>query len=328
MLLVERGTVALDEPVHTLIPEFLDAPATAYDRRAVTLRHLLAHCSGLPGFPPDNLDLRRAHQPLAAFVRSMLRQPLLFAPGALHYYSNPGIAILGEVVARALDGSLRRAVAEPAIDRYHPFVQGAILAPLGMTSSALRPPLDWADRFAWVRDTGQEGEDWEMANTPYYRSLGIPWGGLFSRPRDLIRFVDIFLPAAAGRLRIGVDAPGPQVIGAATTHAMTTVQFAPPDAPASLAPELRDGAPPEVSRPRVEWGLGRQVKGSKLGHETGDLTSPATFSHSGATGTLAWGDPQADLACVLLTNRAMRSGWHTAQHRFARFSNTVRAAAR
>lgn len=327
LLLVERGVVALDEPVHTLLPEFMDAPATPFDRRAVTLRHLLAHCSGLPGFPPDNLALRRAHRPLADFARAMLRQPLLFAPGALHYYSNAGITALAEVVGRAAAGTLRQSVAEPAIDHYHPFVEEAILAPLGMTSSALRPPEAWADRFAWVRDTGQEGEDWELANTAYYRSLGIPWGGLFSRPRDLIRFVDCFLPAAGGRLRIGNAVPGPQIVSPATARAMTTIQFAPPDAPADLAPALRDGSPPEVIRPQVEWGLGWQVKGAKRAHDSGDLTSPQTFCHSGATGTYAWADPQADLACVLLTNRAHRSGWHTDQHRLARFNNAVRAAA-
>ena len=326
LLLVERGVVALDEPVYTLIPEFLDAPATPFDRRAVTLRHLLAHCSGLPGFPPDNLALRRAHQPLAAFVRAMLRQPLLFAPGALHYYSNCAIAIAAEVVGRALAGTLRQPVAVPAIDYYHPFVHETILAPLGMTSSALHPPDAWRDRVAWVHDTGQEGEDFEMTNSSYYRSLGIPWGGLFSRPRDLIRFVDLFLPAAAGRQRIGVAAPGPRLVAPATAQTMTSVQFAPPDAPADLAPELRDGSPPEIIQPRVEWGLGWQVKGTKRAHDSGDLTSPATFGHAGATGTFAWADPQADLACVLLTNRARRSGWHTDQQRLARFNNAVRAA--
>jgi CubicO group peptidase (beta-lactamase class C family) len=327
LLLVERGLVALDEPIYTLLPEFLDAPATPFDRRAVTLRHLLAHCSGLPGFPPDNLALRRAHQPLAAFVRAMSRQPLLCAPGTLHYYSNCGIALAAEVVGRACTGTLRQPVAAPAIDAYHPFVHEAILAPLGMASSALRPPDDWRDRLAWVQDTGQEGEDFEMTNSRYYRSLGIPWGGLFSRPRELLRFVDLFLPAAAGRQRVGVAAPGPRLVAPATVQAMTSVQFAPPDAPADLAPELRDGSPPEVIRPRVEWGLGWQVKGTKRAHDSGDLTSPETYSHGGATGTFAWADPQADLACVLLTNRAMRSGWHTDQQRFARFNNAIRAAA-
>lgn len=330
MLLVERGLVALDESLATLLPEFLDAPETSFDRRAVTLRHLLAHCSGLPGVSPDNLDLRRAHQPLEAFVASYCRQPLLFAPGTLHYYSNPGILMVAEVIGRAVAGTLRRSVEASAVRHYHPFVHQHLLAPLGMASSALRPPPEWSERIAWVAGTGQEGEDWEMANSAYYRGLGIPWGGLFSRPRDLVRFVDCMLPTAGGRQRIGhTDSvlPGTRILSAAAACAMTTVQFAPPDAPADLAPELRDGAPPAVIRPAVAWGIGWEIKGTARPHPSGDLTSPATFGHLGSTGTMVWADPATDIVCILLTNRTLASGWTTERPRQALFSNAVMAAA-
>lgn len=330
MLMVERGLCALDEPLAELLPEFLDAPETPFDRRAVTLRHVLSHTSGLPGFSADNFDLRRAHQPLEAFVRSWRQQPLLFAPGTMHYYSNPGILMAAEVVGRALTGTLRRSVTAPAVGRSITFVQQQILAPLGMTNSALRPPPEWNDRIAWVEQTGQEGLDWEQTNSAYYRALGIPWGGLFSRPRELVRFVDLFLPSAAGRQRIGYDdptAPGPQIVSPATARAMTTVQFAPPDAPADLAPELRDGRPPAIIRPAVAWGIGWDIKGTKHGHPTGDLTSSATYHHGGATGTMVWADPKTDIACILLTNRTMASGWTTERPRQAHFSNAVMAAA-
>jgi len=332
MLLVERGIVALDESVADLLPEFMDgsSPETPFDRRAVTLRHLLAHCSGLPGVSPDNLDLRRAHAPLEAFVTSFGRQPLLFAPGALHYYSNPGILMAAEVVGRAVTGTLRRSVASPAVGHYHPFVQQHLLAPLGMASSALRPPPAWSERIAWVAGTGQEGQDWEMANSAYYRGLGIPWGGLFSRPRDLVPFVDCALPAAGGRQRIGHSdpvLPGARILAAATVRAMTTVQFAPPDAPADLAPELRDGAPPAIIRPEVAWGIGWEIKGTKRPHPSGDLTSPATIGHLGSTGTMVWADPETDIVCILLTNRTLASGWTTERPRQGLFSNAVMAAA-
>jgi CubicO group peptidase (beta-lactamase class C family) len=295
----------------------------------VTLRHCLSHCSGLPGFPPDNFPLRRAGRPLTDFVRSWARHPLLFAPGTMHYYSNPGILLAAEAVGRAATGTLGQRLDRPAIGHYHEFVHREILAPLGMASSSLRPPDAWDERIARVSDTGQEGEIWEQANSAYYRQLGIPWGGLFTTPRDLARFLDLFLPVASGRLRYGIvpwERPGPRVLTPATVREMTTIQFAPPDAPADLAPELRDGSPPEFPRPAVPWGLGWSVKGAKRGPEFADLSSPATFSHGGATGTLVWGDPERDLACVILTNRAMRSGWHTERHRFVHFSNAVAAA--
>lgn len=330
MLMVERGLIALDEPLAALLPEFLDAPETLFDRHAVTLRHLLAHCSGLPGISPDNFDLRRAHQPLEAFVASFRRQPLLFAPGTLHYYSNPGILMAAEVVGRALTGTLRRPVAEPAVGQYHTFVHQQILAPLGMAASSLLLPPEWSERIAHVAGTGQEGEDWEMANSAYYRGLGIPWGGLFSRPRDLVRFVDCALPAAGGRQRIGHTdpvLPGARILSTATTRAMTTIQFAPPDAPADLAPELRDGTPPVIIRPEVAWGIGWEIKGTKRPHPSGDLTSSATFGHLGSTGTMVWADPETDIVCILLTNRTLASGWTTERPRQAHFSNAVMAAA-
>lgn len=330
MLMAERGVIALDEPLAALLPEFADAPATPFDRGAVTLRHVLAHCSGLPGVSADNLDLRRAHAPLEAFVASFGRQPLLFSPGTLHYYSNPGILMAAEVVGRALTGTLRRSVERPAVEHFHPFVHQHILTPLGMASSALRPPPEWSERIAWVVGTGQEGLDWEMANSAYYRGLGMPWGGLFSRPRDLVRFVDCFLPAAGGRQRIGHTdpvMPGTHIVSAATARAMTTTQCAPPDAPPDLAPELRDGAPPVVVRPEVVWGIGWEMKGTKRLHRSGDLTSPATFGHNGSTGTMVWADPETDTVCVLLTNRTLASGWTTERPRQAQFSNAVMAAA-
>ena len=127
MQLVERGLLSLDEPVYRVIPEFLDAPESAFDRRHVTLRHLLTHSSGLPGFSEDNIALRRSHQPLGAFVRSYMRQPLFFAPGSAHLYSNPAILTAAEVVARALTGTLGQKVDEPRIRAFVDHVQSQII---------------------------------------------------------------------------------------------------------------------------------------------------------------------------------------------------------
>ena len=303
--------------------------ASAFDRKAVTLRHVLSHCSGLPGFSPDNNALRQAHRPLEDFVRSFGAQPLLFAPGSAHYYSNPGILLAAEAVGRALAGTLGERVPGPAVSRYHPFVHERILAPLGMESSGLPPPPEWDGRIAWVERTGTEGMDWEGANSRYYRTLGIPWGGLYSRPRELVRYVDLFLPLAGGRQRVGAGAgEGVQLVSPATAQAMTAVQFGPPDAPPELAPELRDAAARTPPLAVVEWGLGWTVKGTKRPHFSGELTSALTYGHLGATGTMVWADPAQDVACVLLTNRTLVSGWTQERPRQALFSNAVMAALR
>ena len=316
MLLVEEGQLSLEEPLFQLLPEFLDAPETGFDRKRVTLRHALSHCSGLPGFSEDNTDLRKAHKPLEEFVRSFGRQPLFFEPGAYHLYSNPGILMAAEAVGRALNGTLGQRVETPAVGRYHSFVHERILGPLGMLDSSLKPPAEWDARIARVERTGQEGTSYEAANSAYYRSLGIPWGGLFSTPRDLVRYVQLFLPGASG--------VGP--LSRAARRAMTTAQCAPPDAPADAAPNQRDAAARTPPLPAVEWGVGWEIKGSKQSHRSGDLTSPATYGHAGATGTMVWADPQQDVACVLLTNRTLVSGWTTERRRQSMFSNAVVAS--
>jgi CubicO group peptidase (beta-lactamase class C family) len=43
--------------------------------------------------------------------------------------------------------------------------------------------------------------------------------------------------------------------------------------------------------------------GFRLGNTFARATSLETFGHGGATGVVAWCDPQADLTCVLLTTR-------------------------
>jgi beta-lactamase class C len=103
------------------------------------------------------------------------------------------------------------------------------------------------------------------------------------------------------------------------------VQFAPPDASTTIAPDLRDVAPRDPLLSSVPWGIGWEVKGGKRPHSSGELTSGATFGHLGATGTMVWADPQADVACVLLTNRTLASGWTTERPRQALFSNAVLA---
>jgi CubicO group peptidase (beta-lactamase class C family) len=50
---------------------------------------------------------------------------------------------------------------------------------------------------------------------------------------------------------------------------------------------------------------------------------PSTFGHYGASGSVAWADPEADLAVVLLTNRAWQSWWPVQEGRVARLANTI-----
>lgn len=53
-----------------------------------------------------------------------------------------------------------------------------------------------------------------------------------------------------------------------------------------------------------DWGLGFEIRDGKAPHWTGASSSSRTFGHFGQSGTFLWVDPDAELACTVLTDRA------------------------
>jgi CubicO group peptidase (beta-lactamase class C family) len=301
LTLVEEGFVALDEPVYRFVPEFAaasDSPNADPDletrRREVTIRHLLSHTAGLPeDLAPGTLRFR--DQPgIASMTDAMCRLPLRTIPGTDLLYSNAGFAILGRLVERVTgndfwDETSRR-----------------VLAPLDLRETIARPDARVEDRLALVSDTNHTGSDVETYNSPYWRGLAMPWGGLFGSARDLARFAGSFLPN------------GPRLLAPPTIALMTS----------DHARGLSGG----VQSMRVIWhpafwGLGWEVKGEKRRHWTGEFTSPRTFCHFGAAGTLLWADPDHNLALAVFANRTTTHLWpFVPAARWSRLSNAVVAA--
>ena len=287
--LVERGLISLDQPVRELLPEF-QAPGT----EAITLRHFLTHTSGLPEYCEDNEAIRREQGGLDAFFQSYCRGTPRFAPGSAWAYSNYGFGLAGEVVSRVSGRD------------YHTVVAKEILAPLGMKTSYLRPPEAVWDRIAWVRLREEEASDHERYNSPYFRRLGIPWGGLYTTPDDLAVFAQAFLE--------GGTYAGRRILSPASVRAMTRNQL---QAPAGITAAWQ----------AASWGLGWDVKGPKARHQSGALTSARTFGHTGSSGSMLWVDPERELVCVLIGTRVAESGWgDTPVPRRGLFSNAVVAA--
>lgn len=260
MLLVERGQVSLDDPVSVYLPEF-----NGEDRRAARVRDLLSHTSGLPDMLPENTALRRAHAPLSEFTRLAMKTPLLYPPRTGFQYQSMGLLLAGEIVERITKQRLRD------------FLTREIFQPLGMTSSALGLGRFRIEETAWCQ-TGSSGNEAELAsfgpNSPYWRDMGHPWGGMHSTTRDLAALLETFLN---GGSRNGV-----RVFSEATVAAMTRDQNT------------------AIAKP---WGLGWGLATSPVWCYFGELVSPRTFGHSGATGTVAWADPESGLVCVILTTR-------------------------
>jgi CubicO group peptidase (beta-lactamase class C family) len=94
MTLVEDGKIGLDDPIAKYFPE---APEPF---RAVTVRHLLTHTSGIPDYTEGTIDLRRDYTE-DELIRMAFALRLEFAPGSRWNYSNTGYLMLGVLVRRA-----------------------------------------------------------------------------------------------------------------------------------------------------------------------------------------------------------------------------------
>lgn len=292
MQLADRGQLSIDQPVHELLPEFAGP-----GKDGITLRHFLTHTSGLPEYADDNDEIRRQHGGLAAFVRSYCHGRLLFPPGSQWSYSNYGFGLSGEIISRHGGRG------------YHTFVAEEILAPLGMRDSYLLPPESVWKRIAWVWLPEEPHTDHERYNSAYFRRLGIPWGGLYTTPEDLAVFAQAFLQGGVYQ--------GRRIVSQAAAREMIRNQ---------LRESIRDTS--GVARWRTaSWGIGWDVKGWKAPHNSGALTSPDTFWHTGSSGSMLWVDPALDLVCVMIGTRSAESGWvDRPVPRRALFSNAVVAA--
>jgi beta-lactamase class C len=301
MLLVERGLISLDQPVQSIIPEFAGP-----GKEVITVRQLAVHTSGLPERLPDNEELRRRLAELDEFVLGFCRGEPTFPSGSRFSYSNYGYGLMGEIVRRIGGRS------------YADFVEDEILRPLGMGDSFLKPPEPLWERIAFVHGLPDDPSDHQHYNSAYSRRTGLPWSGLYTTPEDVAVFGGYFLDVGKGG--------GRPILSPAAIREMKRDHTGGVPGGFPSNPFRRQSTAPVLWR-SVSWGIGFDVKGTKTPHYFGELTSPATFGHLGATGSMYWADPETGLLCVLFVNRALDSGWSWEVPRQALFSNAVASSA-
>lgn len=266
LLLVERGEIRLDDPAWRYVPEFGNR-----GKQAVTLRHLMTHTSGLPDMLPNNTALRQAHAPFTEFISHICQLPLDFAPGSHIQYQSMGIALLAEIAQRVTGMAMRD------------FLRREIFDPLGIADTALGITGLDPSRVAQI-DVGPEmaDADWN-ANRPYWQNFGAPWGGLFTTAGDFWRYARML----RNQGRVG----NRQLFAPATIQAMLRDQT-------SAQPAI-----PAQVRAGNAWGLGWRLFPAVQWGYYGDLLSPGSAGHGGATGTVVWMDPVRDLTCILFTTQ-------------------------
>ena len=173
MILVDRGLVELDAPLVAYVPQFRMQAREDYG--AISLRLLLNHASGLPGF-----EYRNAVTviPLDGYSEQLLdtlaTQRLKYAPGETASYCNDGFNLIPPLIS-AVTG-----------ETYAAFVTREILEPLGMghTLFPLIPltPGSYAPLF----DAQGKALPQEFANC-------YPSGGIYSTAADMGRLAMLFL---------------------------------------------------------------------------------------------------------------------------------------
>src|SRR6204780_1948374 len=213
MLLYQEGRLSLDQPLVQIFPAFCEGEiagsARGEARDQVTLRMLLAHSSGLPGYA----RLFEVAQDREALLNACLRLPLEAAPGSRAEYSDPGFILLGHAL---------EVIAGEGLEA---FCAREVFTPLGMTSTCFRPPAGWRSAIPPTEEDSTfrhriiQGEV-QDENCFVLGGVG-GHAGLFSNALDPLLYAQCLLGryGSAGRAAQGKQIFTPQTIQLFTTRA-------------------------------------------------------------------------------------------------------------
>jgi uncharacterized protein YbbC (DUF1343 family) len=202
MLLVERGFVGLDDLLVKYVSE-----CGKMGEKAITLRQLLLHVSGLPADTPKDDFAHGRREAIHRICNVTLRG----SPGSTSIYSDLGFVLLEEVVRRVTSREL------PA------FAEEAVFSPLGMQDTAFLPSEGLRQRAAWtelIDGVWRAG----VVHDPRAYLLGGAAGhaGLFSTGDDLALYARAILG--------GGEVDGKRLLAPQTVATM----IAPYDVPGSI----------------------------------------------------------------------------------------------
>ena len=270
MLFADEGRLDLAAPVQSYLPDFVGK-----NKDRVTVRQLLAHCSGLPAhvhlYKGERQEGRgkrqeeegeRALWPVQqreALFDVACRLPLVYEPGMGTAYSDMGFLVLGKVLETIGEGRL------DVIAKQRVFEPLAMRDTLYCPSPDLLHRIPPTERSTHLRDGLVHGE----VHDENAAAMGgiASHAGLFSTARDLAKFLRAWLGAG-------------------------------------IFPErgIRQFTTRANIAPKSTWALGWDTVSPGIS-SSGRHFSERAFGSLGFTGTSVWADPIRDLGVVLLTNR-------------------------
>jgi CubicO group peptidase (beta-lactamase class C family) len=236
MVLYERGSLALDQPVIEVLPQFglneSGSPSPDLRRHQVTVRVLLAHSSGLADYAKFFLRAQTGEE----LVRLACAAPLAEPPMQRACYSDIGFILLGEVLARLADEPLDR------------FCRREIFVPLRMDTAGFCPPPEWKAEIpptADDRDFRMRIIQGEVHDENASLMGGISGhAGLFANALDVAMFAHSMLRG------------GSPILSPETVRLFTTRQTAPPGTSRALGWDT----------PSLPSQSGKYFSGSSFGH--------------------------------------------------------------
>ena len=195
--LVEQQHLALDAPIQQTLREFYVRSRFHSDQaeadRAITLRRLLSHQSGLPS---EHLRDLRSTYAMGQMPMRVSGVWLSSLPGSQVAYSNLGYSLVGAAIERSSGKS------------FEAQLQSSLLTPLRMNQSS------FVGTGAQMGFRAHGYEDGKASTDAQVRDLAA--GGLWTSPKDLSRYVRMLF--ANGTYK------GSQILGSASIDAMFTQQ--------------------------------------------------------------------------------------------------------
>lgn len=287
MILVQEGSLSLDEEVTRFIPEFANARvATSPDRngsgdfdtvpleRPILVRDLITFRVGMGYGNPEGNDLEKhweANDPYAgpgsleARIAKLAALPLHEQPGLRWRYGHAA-----DVLARVVEV----AAAKP----FGAFLEERVFAPLGMTSTSFLPPENQWGGMATVY-TQDEGGDLVAVESPNIDAPDwTPGGsGLVSTAPDYMRFALMLWNRGTY--------DGVQILRPETLDDM-------------VKPHVPDGVLTDADFTGLGWGLGMAVVVDEEGTPVSDRDGD--FWWAGYYGTTFFVSPSTGLVAVQL----------------------------
>jgi CubicO group peptidase (beta-lactamase class C family) len=277
-LLDEQGKVHLDDPVAEFVPEF-----GAGGKDWVTLRHVLTHRAGLPSMPPHAVPERLLSDPDLLFRLICDAAPIKPFGRHLGYHAITGGAIIGEVVRRVTGKDIRRFLREAVLDplgfRHLSYgvrpEEVGLVAQNAATGPAAPPPYSWMLRRALgvgVREAVA------LSNDQRFLTAIVPSGNIIATANEASRYFELLL-------RNG-ELDGVRVFERRTVRR-------------AIAEQSYLEVDSIMAMP-VRYGMGFMLGGrwmSPFGSDT-----HRAFGHIGFTVSVAWADPERDIAVALLTS--------------------------